>query len=441
MEQAARTNPSAPAAADAPETPTAAGPTTAAKPAAIAPTPPPPGPAVAAPRLGAPTPRVAILASAVAIVAVVLYAASDAIRPFVVGLLLAYLFDPLVERFARFGLRRWLAVLLVYAIAGAAVAGAIGLTIPPLVRQIATFADELPHIVGQIQFQLAHLNQVYDQLGIAPELRDMADRLVKTALEALQNVDLGIVRPIVDSAASFIGSLFAYLILPAWLFFLLKDRPRLQLALDRSLPPAWRPDAWAIVGIVHEVFGKWVRGQILLGLSVGIASFIGLSILGLTVDPIFSQYAVLLALIAGFGELLPIIGPIISAVPAVILGLTAGVEPALAALVLYFVIQQVENNVLVPKIQSDAVELHPTIVIVALIVGGAIFGLLGAILALPVTAAGRDVFAYLFRRAGEIAGEPTGGGEPAAPPDGQQIEAMVAAGAEFAVATGAESAQ
>lgn len=423
MEQAAQTNPSAPAAADAPETPTAAGPTAASA------------------RLRAPTPRVAILAAAVAVVAVVLYAASDAIRPFVVGLLLAYLFDPLVERFARIGLRRWLAVLLVYAIAVAVVGVAVSLTIPPLVRQIATFADELPQIVSQIQFQLAHLNQVYDQLGIAPELRDMADRLVKTALEALQNVDLGIVRPIVDSAASFIGSLFAYLILPAWLFFLLKDRPRLQLALDRSLPPAWRPDAWAIVGIVHEVFGKWVRGQILLGLTVGIASFIGLSILGVTVDPIFSQYAVLLALIAGFGELLPIIGPIISAVPAVLLGLTAGVEPALAALVLYFVIQQVENNVLVPKIQSDAVELHPTIIIVALIVGGAIFGLLGAILALPVTAAGRDVFAYLFRRAGEIAGEPTGGGESTTPPDGREIEAMVAAGAEFAVATGAESAR
>lgn len=438
MEQAARTNPSAPAAADAPKTPEAAGPTAASLP--TAPPAGPPGPPATSARLRAPTPRVAVLAATVAIVAVILYAASDAIRPFVLGLLLAYLFDPLVERFARIGLRRWFAVLLVYAIAGAVVAVAISLTIPPLVRQIATFADELPRIVGQIQFQLAHLNQVYDQLGIAPELRDIADRFVKAALDALQNVDFSIVRPIVDSAAGFIGSLFSYLILPAWLFFLLKDRPRLQLALDRSLPPAWRRDAWAIVGIVHEVFGKWVRGQILLGTTVGIASFVGLTILGLTVDPIFGRFAVLLALIAGFGELLPIIGPIISAVPAVLLGLTAGVEPALAALILYFVIQQVENNVLVPKIQSDAVELHATIVILALIVGGAIFGLLGAILALPVTAAGRGVFAYLFRRAGEAAGEP-GGGEPAAPPDGHEIEAMVAAGADFAVAAGAESAR
>ncbi len=139
-------------------------------------------------------------------------------------------------------------------------------------------------------------------------------------------------------------------------------------------------------------------------LVVGIASFIGLTILGIYVDPIFGRFAVLLAIVAAIGELIPIIGPIISAVPAVLLGLTAGVGPALAALILYFVIQQVENNVLVPKIQSDAIDLHPSIVIAALVIGGAIFGLLGAILALPVTAAGRDVFKYAFQRAGDGGG-------------------------------------
>jgi predicted PurR-regulated permease PerM len=102
--------------------------------------------------------------------------------------------------------------------------------------------------------------------------------------------------------------------------------------------------------------------------------------------------------VAGLLELLPIIGPIIAAIPAVLLAATAGLEATVAALLLYVLIQQVENNVLVPKIQGDAVDLHPSAVMLALIVGGAIGGLLGAILALPVTAAGRDVFRYLFRR-------------------------------------------
>ena len=351
------------------------------------------------------------------------------------GLLLAYLLDPLVERFARRGVPRGLAVLLVFAISIGVVVLALAIAIPPLVRQIAVFTDELPDIVRAIQYQLDHLNELYDQLGLPQELRTFADSLVAAGLDAAHHLDISFLRPLIDSAASFVTSIFGYLILPAWLFFLLKDRPRLQGAMDRALPTAWRPDTWAIAGIVHEVFGKWVRGQLLLGAVVGLASFVGLTILGFTVDPIFGRFAVLLAIIAGLGELIPIIGPIISAVPAVLLGLTAGPVPALAALLLYLAIQLVENNFLVPKIQSDAIDLHPSAIITALVIGGAIFGLLGAILALPVTAAFRDVFKYVFRRAGEIGGAEPGGG-PSTP---AEIAAMEAAGGRFAVEAGAES--
>jgi len=386
-------------------------------------------------RLTAPTPRVAVVIGGAILIGVALFAAGSAIRPFVVGLLLAYLLDPLVERFARVGIRRALAVLLVYVLVVGVVALALAIAIPPLVRQIATFADELPVIITQIQYQLDHLNELYDQLGLPTELRTMADAAVAAALDAVHHLNISFLQPLVDSAASFVTSIFGYLILPAWLFFVLKDRPKLKTALDASLPAAWRMDTWAIVGIVHEVFGKWIRGQIILGGVVGLGSFIGLTILGFTVDPIFGRFAVLLAIIAGLGELIPIIGPIISAVPAVLLGLTAGPGPALAALLLYLGIQLVENNFLVPKIQSDAIDLHPSMVITALVIGGAIFGLLGAILALPVTAGCRDVFKYVFRRASEIGGAMDVPSSSSA----DQIGAMEAAGARFATEVGAES--
>jgi predicted PurR-regulated permease PerM len=149
---------------------------------------------------------------------------------------------------------------------------------------------------------------------------------------------------------------------------------------------------------VGRVFGSWIRGQVLLGLAVGLATFVGLLVLGALVDPIFSRFAVLLAVIAGLFELLPIIGPIIAAVPAILLAATAGVEAAGAALLLYLGIQQLENNLLVPKIQGEATDLHPSAVMLALVVGGAVGGLLGAILALPIAAAARDVYRHLFHR-------------------------------------------
>jgi predicted PurR-regulated permease PerM len=183
-----------------------------------------------------------------------------------------------------------------------------------------------------------------------------------------------------------------------WVFYLLKDRVALTNQFDASLPAAWRFDTWAVVRLVQRVFGQWVRGQLILGFTVGVFTFIGLTILSVVIDPIFGRYAVLLSVIAGILELVPIIGPIIAAVPAVLLAATAGIESVIAALVLYTLVQQIENNFLVPKIQGDAVELHPAAVIFAIVVGGALAGLLGAILALPVLAAFRDVVRYLFRR-------------------------------------------
>ena len=155
---------------------------------------------------------------------------------------------------------------------------------------------------------------------------------------------------------------------------------------------------WAVLRIARRVFGQWVRAQFILGIAVGVFTFIGLILLSRIVDPVFGRYAVLLSVIAGILELVPIIGPIISAIPAVLIAATAGLEPVIGALVLYTLVQQLENNLLVPKIQGDAVQLHPAVVISAIIIGGSLAGLLGAILALPVTAAGRDVVRYLFRR-------------------------------------------
>jgi predicted PurR-regulated permease PerM len=152
-----------------------------------------------------------------------------------------------------------------------------------------------------------------------------------------------------------------------------------------------------VIKTVERDFGQWVRGQLLLGLAVGVGTFIGLIVLS-QFFPVFGQYAVLLSVIAGLLELVPIIGPIISAVPAVLLGATESPAAILAAIGLYFIVQQTENNFLVPKIQGNAVQLHPAVVVFAIIIGGSLAGLLGAILALPMTAAFRDVVRYLFRR-------------------------------------------
>ena len=344
------------------------------------------------------SPRVAVLIGAAVVVGLVLWMARDAVRPFIVGLLLVYLLDPPVRWLTRARVPRLLAILFVYVVAIIAIVEFLNLTLQPLINEATQFVEDFPALMVQFNEQLKRLAEIYAGLDIPPALREYIDAAIEALTTGESSFNPAVLLPLVTGATTFLGGIFAYFLIPVWAFYILKDRVRLLEVFDRSLPAAWRPDTWATLRIVERVFGQWVRGQLLLGLTVGVMTFLGLMLLSVTVDPIFGRYAVLLSIIAGILELLPVIGPIIAAVPAILLAATAGLEAVVAAFFLYLAVQQLENYLLVPKIQGDAVKLHPAVILFALIIGGSLAGLLGAILALPVTAAGRDVVRYLFRR-------------------------------------------
>jgi predicted PurR-regulated permease PerM len=153
-----------------------------------------------------------------------------------------------------------------------------------------------------------------------------------------------------------------------------------------------------VLSILAGVGGSWVRGQLILGAAVFAATVIGLTILTFIGFSEFGSFTLILALIAGVLEWFPIIGPVVAAIPAVLIGLSISPAAALAAVILYTAIQQVENHLLVPKVMGDAVDLHPAVIIMSLVVGAALFGIGGAILAAPVVAIGRDLYRYTFRR-------------------------------------------
>lgn len=363
-----------------------------------------PGPARFAPL----SPRVALLIGAAVAIGLLLWIARDAVRPFVVGLLIVYLLDPPVRWLIRVHVRRTVAIAIVYVLTFLAVIEFLNLTLTPLINELVRFADDLPGLLEQFQAQVERLGELYARLQLPDAVRVWVDGLIANLGQGgtdAPTVDLTLLLPLITGAGSVVGAVFGYVILPVWVFYLLKDRVTLTAHFDAALPTAWRFDIWAVVRIVQRVVGQWVRAQLILGFTVGVFTFVGLTILSVTIDPVFGRYAVLLSVIAGVLELVPIIGPIIAAIPAVLLAATAGLESVVAALVLYTLVQQVENNFLVPKIQGDAIELHPAAVIFAIIVGGALAGLLGAILALPFLAAFRDVVRYLFRRLSPEASE------------------------------------
>jgi len=354
-------------------------------------------------RVRPPTPRATVAVAAAILLLIVLYLGRSALGPFILGALLVYVLDPAVGWLTRRRAPRWLAILLVYAATIVILVEGLSLLFGPLVRQVVAFVEDLPSLLEQLQARLDDLTRAYDQLQLPKVLRDFIDGLIAALASGGPGggaIDPGAILPIATGVVSFVGNIIALAIVPVWAFYLLKDRDRLVLAVRNAIPEDWREDAWSVIAIIERVFGRWLRGQFVLCFAVGIATFAGLLLLDVAVDPIFGRFAVLLAVIAGILELLPIIGPIISMVPTLLLAASTGrVDAVVAVVLLYLIVQQLENNILVPKIQGDAVELHPAVVILALTVGAAIAGFLGAVFSLPIAAAARDIYRYVFHRA------------------------------------------
>jgi predicted PurR-regulated permease PerM len=338
----------------------------------------------------------------IALVLWLLWTARGALPAFFIGLALAFVLDPVVSFLARQGLPRWAGVIVAYAAAVGVVWGVVAFALPPISSQTREFLEHLPELGQAVSGLEDALADWYEGLPLPPELRELIDEQLAASGQVLADLLSGLLAPTVNALVRAATFVLGLVIVPVWLFFVLKDRERFTRSVAGAMPPSWRPDTENVLALLGRVGGRWVRGQLLLGGSVFLATVIGLTILTFIGFAEFGQFTLVLALIAGVLEWLPIIGPIIAAVPAILIGLTIGFPAAIAAAVLYIAIQQLENNILVPKVMGDAVDLHPAVMILSLVVGGALFGIGGAILAAPTVAAGRDLYRYGFHRFGGV---------------------------------------
>lgn len=336
----------------------------------------------------------------ITLVAWLLWSARGALPAFFIGLALVFILDPGVTWLARRGVPRWAAVIVTYVALVAVVYGLVAYVLPPINRQTREFIEHLPELGAAIGEVEQNLERWYRGLPIPLEFRAMIDEQIQNTGDTFGELLRGLVAPTINALVGAATFLLGLIVVPVWLFFVLKDREGFSRSVAGAMPPSWRADTENVLALLGRIGGRWVRGQLLLGLSIFIATVIGLTALTLAGFTEFGQFTLVLALIAGVLEWFPIIGPIVAAIPAILIGFTIGLPAALAAAILYTGIQQLENHILVPKVMGDAVELHPAVLIVSLIVGGALFGIGGAILAAPTVAAGRDLYRYGFHRLG-----------------------------------------
>lgn len=262
---------------------------------------------------------------------------------------------------------RWLAILVLYASILGFVTLVGFLVFPPLAHQAQALAHELPGMLDRAQQFLIDKGWLKERVTLqeavahAPTKSGDAVGLVAVALGNVAGGVVGVVTILILS------------------FYLLVEADSLRASFLRLFPKGSRARAASVSREITVKVSAWLGGQLLLGTIIGTTSAIGLWALGI---PFFY----VLALISGVGELIPVVGPVLAAIPALAVAATVSVKKVLFVLIFFFLQQQFENHVLVPKVMSRQVGVSAVTVIVALLVGGELLGIVGAILAVPTAA-------------------------------------------------------
>ena len=332
------------------------------------------------------TKRVVVALFAVAAIYIV-YRAGDIVRPFVWAGVLAFVLLPLVgllER--RLSLPRTVAAAIVFLGLLAAIIGGARLLVPLALDQLRDLQRSLPTLVANAQNTLT---ETADQIGLA----DLDALFVNFAgvTDLTQMVARGAV-PFIVGIGHFLLELLVFLIAT---FFLLRDAPRLFQWFRRILPASQRNELIPLFAQVNTVLGRYVRGQMFLIGVMSTATFIGLSILQV-------PFVLLLAIMTGVLEVIPIVGPITAGAIACLVALGHPAPWGLSQIwyvaivaVMYTVLRHAEDYFVIPLVIGRIVKLHPAVVIFSLLTGGALYGLLGVLIAVPVAATLRLVLIYV----------------------------------------------
>ena len=285
-----------------------------------------------------------------------LYFIRDIILLVFVALLIMTILNPLVTKLSKFKIPKALSILVSYVVVFGFIGVALAGVIPPLIEQTTNFVSGLPKNLENLGASSIVSQQVMNQF--LTRVGDLPAQMAKVTISIFSNI-LGI-----------LAVLF-------FAFYLLLSRDKLDDQLAAFFGKTRSKKIAKLIDTLEEKLGGWARGELVLMIMVGVSTYVGLRLLGI-------PFALPLAMLAGLLEIVPYIGPIIAAIPAIIIGF--GISPVigLATAALAFLIQQFENYILVPKVMEKSVGVSPIITLLSLAVGFKIAGIVGALISVPV---------------------------------------------------------
>lgn len=317
-----------------------------------------------------------------------LYLIADIVALLFASLIFASSVDPWIDWLQKKKIPRSLSMLAIYLLLLAVVSLIIYLLIPPISQEITDINDNFPRYVDKV-------NNMFFNLQSYADKHDWLDS-IRQSLGSVNNGLEAATKGLFSTLYGVFGGIFSFFLVLVITFYMVVEEDAMKKLVWSVTPTNHQTYVLGLMNRIQKKIGLWFRGQLVLCLIIFLLTYLGLSILGV-------NYALVLALIAGITEIIPYLGPILGAIPAVFIAFTQSPMLAVFVAILYAIVQAVENNILVPKIMQKAVGLNPIISIFVLMIGFKLGGVIGAILAIPLsTAIGviiKDLFSY---RRGEI---------------------------------------
>ncbi len=294
--------------------------------------------------------------------------------PFIYGFILAYILDPLVDWLEK-KISRKAAIILVYILLAAVISGSIYFALPVLSRDIARIIEDIPQYANVVQQMLQELQIGYQRVPIPEGIRQVCDQLIG----GVEAAALNLVQTVARGILVLFSQTFNMILAPVLSFYLLMEFDRIGRFCLELVPVRFRGELAEIGAEINVIIKRFIRGNLLVALLIGVLAVLGLTLIGM-------DYSLLLGLLIGITNIIPYFGAIISGVPAVLIALLKSRWLALYVLGLILVLQQLEGNIITPKIIGDSVGLHPLMIILVLLIAGELFGVAGLLVAVPVTA-------------------------------------------------------
>ncbi|NLV20753.1 MAG: AI-2E family transporter [Syntrophomonadaceae bacterium] len=309
------------------------------------------------------------------------YLVREVVYTFLAGALLAYfLFRPVVFIEQR-GLPRIWGIVIIYLLLAALAALLLWIAVPRLIKELNEFAAMMPAYAAQLEDISGRMHNLH--------LPGKLDLMLQDNTARIENFIFAQLKGMVNGIYAFFSKALVIVFAPILAIYIIKDWEKIKAALLFILPPASRREALILTDRIDSVWIEYLKGHLLVSALVGLATGIAALIIGV-------EFALVIGIIAALTNLVPYFGPILGGIPAIALALVQSWQDGLYMAIAIILIQQLESNLLTPKIIGDKLGMHPLIVVFALLAGGELLGILGMLIAVPLTAALRIIISSAY---------------------------------------------